>query len=423
VRIARTLMGLLVFSFTGLAVEPVNQVYLPDLIQQALARNPEILAARKRHDAATRRPMQEGALPDPIFSVSYSSNGGPLPGQGLGSNPTSNIGFMASQQIPRSGKRQLREAMAGKDAEAELEAQHEVEVRVRSEVTQAFHRLHHAYEGLAVLERGKDLLKRFIEVAEARYAVGKASQQDVLKAQTELALMETRILQMEQDQRSARSDINRLLARDLETPFGVPIENDLEPMPFTLAEVLRAVDEHAPALQRAERLIQRNQFSVNLAEKELHADYTVAAGYFNQGSMPPMFQVRVDVPLLIHANRKQRPAIAEQSDLLEEARQNSETTRQNLRFLIRDQYQSAQTAFRLMQLYRDTVLPQSGLTVESALVTYQNGSSDFLSVLTTLVTQVDAQERFHEAILSYSLALAKLEELVGAPVAELEAKR
>ena len=39
-------------------------------------------------------------------------------------------------------------------------------------------------------------------------------------------------------------------------------------------------------------MIQRNELAVNLARKDFHSDYTISAGYFNMGGMPPMYQFR-----------------------------------------------------------------------------------------------------------------------------------
>ena len=75
-------LATLASAAAGLAAEPSR---LDDLIREALAGNPEILAAQKKYEAARQRPSQESSLPDPVLSLGYASNGGPLPGQGLGS--------------------------------------------------------------------------------------------------------------------------------------------------------------------------------------------------------------------------------------------------------------------------------------------------------------------------------------------------
>jgi outer membrane protein, heavy metal efflux system len=402
--------AVLAWASSGLAAEPLR---LPDLIAEAVGNNPEVLAAQKNYEAARQRPSRQSSLPDPTLSVGYASNGGPLPGQQLGSNPTSNIGFMVSQEIPYPGKRKLRGDIAAKDAEAEFWQYQAVGLNVRSRLIQAFHRLHHTYAALEILAHGKDVLTEMLRVSEARYTVGKTAQQDIFKAQTQLSIMETRIIRMQQDQRMAEAEINSLLNRKPGSPLGSPVKDEPEPLPMTVDDLLARAAGTSPELERRKKMIARSELSVNLARKEFHSDYTVAAGYFYQGSMSPMYQVRVEIPLRLHAEQKQRPALNEQVDLLAGARRSFEAAEQSLQFRVREAFIAAETAWRLMKLYTDTVLPQSQLTVDSSLLAYQTGSTDFVAVLNNLATQVDVEEQLHEQELTYALALARLEEMTG----------
>lgn len=403
-------IAVLVWRASGQIAEPVR---LPDLIAEALTNNPEVRAAQKSYEAARQRPTREGSMPDPTLSLGYSSNGGPLPGQQLGSNPTSNIGFMVSQEIPYPGKRKLRGEIAAKDAETEFWQYQAVGLNVRSRLIQAFHRLHHAYAALEILTHGKGLISEMLRISEARYTVGKTSQQDIFKAQTQLSMMETRIIAMRQDQRSAEAEINSLLNRKPGTPVGTPVGVEPEPLPMTLENVLLQAADTSPELGRRLKAIARGELSVNLAKKEFHSDYTVSAGYFNQGTMSPMYQVRVDIPLRLHTEQKQRPALNEQVDMLAGARRGYEAAEQNLQFRVRDAYSASETAWRLRTLYRDTILPQSQLTVDASLLAYQTGTTDFVFVLNNLITKVDVEEQLHQQELAYALALARIEELTG----------
>jgi outer membrane protein TolC len=131
------------------------------------------------------------------------------------------------------------------------------------------------------------------------------------------------------------------------------------------------------------------------------------------GRMPDMFQFRLDIPLPIYSGRKQTPAVHEQVHRLSEARRNYEAAQQDLQFRIREAYSQAETSFRLLTLYQDTVIPQAKLTTESSLSLYGTGAADFLSVLTNLSAAVEYEERYHEEMLAYWMALIKLEEMSG----------
>jgi outer membrane protein, heavy metal efflux system len=386
---------------------------LSGLIDDALRNNPEILAAQKRYEAARQRPDRESSLPDPVFSLGYSSAGSPRPIAGIGTQPTANAGLMVSQEFPFPGKRKLRGDMAFKDAEAERQQYEQTRLSVVSRVKQGYHRLHCAYEVIGILSRDRDLLRRFLRVTEARYAVGKAAQQDVLKAQTQLAILETRVVRMEQEKRSAEAAINTLLGRRPDSPLDAPGEIPPGDLAATLDQLNALAAQNSPMLRREQKMVERTEVAVNLARKDFYPDYTLSAGYFNMGGMPDMYQFRVDFKLPAYFWRKQRAGVAEQVHTLGQARQNYEATNQALLFRIKDDYLMAEASHRLMQMYATAVIPQASLALESSLASYETGAVDFLSVLNNFLTMLDYQVNYHEEMLSFHLALVRLEETTG----------
>src|SRR5581483_11446823 len=177
---------------------PAGAQPLASLVDEALRSNREILAAQKKYEAAHQRPTQAGSLPDPTLSIGYASNGGPWPGAGLGTNPTSNVGFAISQEVPFPGKRKLRGEIAEKEAGAEFESYLSVRLNVTERLKQAYHELHHASASIASVKRSQDLLRSILRISEARYTVGRATQQDVFKAQTQFSILETQLIRYEQ---------------------------------------------------------------------------------------------------------------------------------------------------------------------------------------------------------------------------------
>ena len=399
------------FLFGALYAE--DALRLDPLTREALRANPEILAAQKRYEAARQRPSLQSSLPDPVLSLSYNSSGNPLPFAGIGREPTANAGLMVSQEFPFPGKRKLRGEIASKEAEAEFQQYQTVELNVLSRLKQAYHRLHHAYTMIEVLERNRDLLRKFLRISEARYAVGKAAQQDIFKAQTQLSILETRIEKMEQEKRSREAEINSLLARPPDSPLARPEDIQPAPLKVTLRELFTQARQNAPVLLRDEKVVQRTELAVNLARKEYYPDYTLSAGYYNMGSMPAMYMARVDFKLPAYFWRKQRAGVAEQADNVSQARHNLDAANQMLGFRIKDDYLMAETSYRLMSMYAGTVIPQSSLALQSSLISYETGAVDFLSVLTNSTTTLDYELNYHEEMLSYFLALARLEEMTG----------
>jgi outer membrane protein TolC len=134
------------------------------------------------------------------------------------------------------------------------------------------------------------------------------------------------------------------------------------------------------------------------------------------GAMPPMYMARVEFKLPAWFWRKQRAGVAEEAANVSQAERNLEAAGQLLGFRIKDEYLMAETSRRLMEMYSSTVIPQSSLALQSSLVAYETGGVDFLTVLANFTTMLDYELNYHEEMLSYSLALVRLEEITGAPL-------
>ncbi|MCL4851498.1 MAG: TolC family protein [Bryobacteraceae bacterium] len=415
----RLLSSIFIYFTCLLAVEPQGErLRLAPLVEEALRRNPQIVAAQKRYEAAKQRPDIAGSLPDPMLSGGYTSSGSPRPVAGLGQEPIANVGVMFSQQFPFPGKRKLRADIAATEAAVEFEQYQLAQQDVLARLRRAFYQLHYTYKVLEVLTRNRDLLDRFRETTEARYSVGKAAQQDVFRAQTQLSLIETRVLRLDQERRSREAEINSLLNRPVRTVLPPPEDLTVAALDVTLNRFYEFARANAPAIQRDQKMVERSQLAVNLARKGYYPDYTLSGGYYNMGRMPDMYEFRVDVDLPLYFWRKQRKEVAEQSAMASEARHTLQSTANDLEYRIRDDYQMAQTSRRLMDVYRKTVLPQANLTLESSLPSYETGAVDFLTLLMNLDSILETEMNYQEEFLNYHLALIRLQEMTGMKLLE-----
>jgi outer membrane protein, heavy metal efflux system len=415
IRTALLLGLLLVFAVSVVVLagaESPSRVALSNLVAEALVRNPEIASARQRYDAMRQRPLQERSLPDPTVSVGYNASGRPWPGAGLGTEPTSNVGFMVSQELPYPGKLDLRASMALREADAEFQQIEAARLSVTARVKDAYYRLAYTYAAGDVLARNRDLLDTLLQVSENRYGVGQAAQQDVIKAQTELSILELQLERTRQERATREGELNALMNRPPGTPVGQPEDLELTPFDVSLDSLVRAAGEHAPMLRRDEIMIGRSQLGVDAARREYKPDFALAGGYYYMGAMPPMYELRFDVKLPLQRARR-AAAVSEQLSLTEQATSAYESTRLDLQNRLEAQYQEASTSVRLACLYRDTVLPQAHLALESSMASYETGRVDFLSVLTNFGTVLQYEMTIFDELAAYHAAVSRLEELTG----------
>jgi len=395
--------------------QTADRVRLNDLVAEAVSKNPEIVAAQRRYDAARQRPAQEKSLPDPMLSAGYNASGNPLPGAGLGTEPTANIGFMVSQELPYPGKRDLRASIAAREADAEFQQIEAARLNIVARVKQAYYRLAYTSAVSDVLTRNRELLSTLLKVSENRYTVGEAAQQDVIKAQTQISILDLQLERVRQERATREGELNALLARPVNTPVGEPEAMELTAFNVSLQSLVDSSQSHAPMLKRDEVMIARSQLAIDAARKDYKPDFGVSGGYYYMGSMPPMYEFRFDVKIPFQRTRR-AAAVAEQLSAAEQARGTYDSTRLALQARIQEDFQMATTAGRLARMYRDIVLPQARLALESSIASYQTGRVDFLSVVTNFGTVLEYEMSYVDELATYHTTVSRLEEMTGTPL-------
>ena len=128
--------------------------------------------------------------------------------------------------------------------------------------------------------------------------------------------------------------------------------------------------------------------------------------------MPPMYMVRADITIPLRLGRR-RAEVTERSYELSEAKHAYEASARSLEYRIREDYAMAETAAKLVALYRDTVMPQARFAVQSSLSGFETGGSDFASVLMNHMAVLEYDMAYHQQMEEVHLALARLEEMTG----------
>jgi cobalt-zinc-cadmium efflux system outer membrane protein len=390
---------------------------LDDLRHELLRSNPDLRAAQKRYEALLARPAQESALPDPRITMGWISTGWPYPGAGLGSEPVSNIGIQVAQEIPFPGKRVLKGSIAQKQAETEAQMIRAQELNLITQLEEKFYDLRFAYESLDIIRQKQALLGQLAQAAQARYSAGKGMQQDIIRASTEISILEDRAIVLEKQRLSLTAGINALVNRPPDAELGRPEPVTSMP-PLESFESLQArALETTPLLAAQRKVIDGRQLNVQSARKAYYPDFDVMSGYYNMGSLKPMWEFKVQVNVPLYFWQKQRYGMEEAGASLAEAQRGYQAQMQQVGARMRELYLAAQAARKLMDLYSRQIVPQSELALESSLAGYEGGGVDFLSVLSNFTMILDYQLNYHEQQAEYLKSLSGIAELAGSPTA------
>jgi len=385
---------------------------LKDLVREALGNSPEVAAARKRVEAARQRPSQASSLPDPMISPGWQSNKYPWPGADWDAahsqhrshgHPGGALPWQ-TQTRRRHGRARSRRRMAGLSAGSTQPGLARQTGLLQTLVRRG---------GPGSPRPQHRLLKKLQTLTELRYSVGKAAQQDVLKTQTQVTILEAKRIQLQRETAAREAELISLSNRrpgDRLEP-GDPLAR--VELKSTLEDLFAAAKENSPMLRRDEKMIQRAEIAVNMAKKEYYPDFAVNGGVYSMGAMAPMYMFRADFRIPLYYFRKQRAGVAEKAHSLVEQRRMYEADAQSLVFRIKDDYLMAQASAQLATLYEKEVIPLAGLTLESSLAGYESGAVTFLDVMMNLITVVEYGMNYLEELQNAHLALARIEEMTG----------
>lgn len=397
----------------AIAQEAGRVVEIDELVKELLRSNPAIRAAQYRVDAATKRPSQMSTLPEPKLSVSNFGVGHPL--SRLRDSDFAYVGFGFSQEIPYPGKLALAGEEARKDVEAEREMYRTLVLDATAQVKAAYFDWFGVIKAIEITRKNRDLLGRLEQIARVRYSVGKGIQQDVLKAQVEQSTLAQQLEVLSQRKATIEARIQSLL--NTEAPLGRPAEVRLSPLATGLEEVLSALDAQSPRLKAKQAAIEGRAVAIERSKKDYRPDFGVSVQWQKNGApFRDYYMAVAEMKVPLYFWRKQRLGVEESVARFREARQDYLADRQELVFQTKDLYLTAKTSERLLALYREGIIPQSALSLESALAAYETGSVDFLTLMNNFMTMLTYEMQYYQEFAKHGQALARLEALIGMPL-------
>ena len=385
---------------------PVEDPLLAALIEESLARNPDLAAARQAAIAAGQRPVQARSLPNPMLSVEYTNDGW---SPSLGTREMTTLGFMASQEFSYPGKRGLRGELSAREAGQVEQRAERVARGITAAVKRAYYGLLLSRNLLELIRDQEENWKQIEGVARARYTVGQGAQQDVLRVQVEVTRIEQFLAEQEAENDIRLAEINRFLARAPNAPFETSAHLALRPVQGELDQLFEWATGVSPEIKGASLGAERASLAVNLARKEFKPDFSVQTAYMNRGGLAPMWQAGIGISVPLYRKRLSA-GLAEAEAQLRSTQDVTESFRLQLRFRTQERLIQLKTTERVATLYGEGIVPQDRMSVEAALANYQTGKLPFIAVLEALTTLYNDRVSHLRLLANHEQTLASLEE-------------
>ena len=403
---------------TDVTAQFAETLELPSLIEVAVARNPKITAAMARWQATIEQYPQVTALPDPMFMYGYymrsvETRVGPQ---------RHRVSF--SQTFPYPGTLDAAGEVVKKAIEIER-VKHEQVIRdLIVELKLSYHELAYLQRAVELTQQNHDLIASILTIATARYAEGKATLNDVLKAQSQLAQLEYDLILLKELQLVEHANINGILSIPSTTPLGATVPVVYEPLDVTLLDIEKQALSKRQELRIAELAVEKATEGIALAELRikpmLKLDLmTIETGKSlmldapDSGKNPFTIGFGVTIPW---SDLKNSSKVREAEKKREVVTANKRVLEDQTRVALQKVYFRLENARRLIELYETTLIPQAGAAIEAAETWHQEGPKSIMGFLETQSVWLNFNLARLRAITDYQQNIARLEQLVGGKI-------
>jgi outer membrane protein TolC len=386
-------------------------------IDAAFSRNPSLSAMQERIRMKENAAVRAGALDNPRGWIAVTNL--PVRTWSFREEDMTGKEIGISQMFPYPGKRGhlTRIGMLEKEqTEHDLE---EMRNMLRAEIKMAYAELFSIRKQAETVRRTRDVLHDIVEVTREMYAVGKASQADVLRGQVEYGKMREMLLMLENRERVLSVRLNTLAA--LPPVEAVPPLEELRELAVTYTEgkLMAMYEESRSARKSLQAKIRKGEVGVLHAEHEYRPDFEVSLSYMQRDSMPDgtrrpdMFTGMLSMTLPIWKNEKIEPGIREMKAERDMAARELENLDLETANLIGAALSSMENRASVAALYRTTLIPQAEQALEANLEAYRVGKIDFPMLMDAVMAVLSFRKEYPAMVGELHMEKAKLEAAVG----------
>lgn len=388
---------------------------LDSLLAVARQNNPEFGAMRHEAQAATERVTPASALMDPRLKVELQdiTKAGEQ-GVTLLPSQVGSAAYTLTQELPWSGKRDLKRDIATLDVDAAQGRARQTWAELSARIKALYVQRYLVQANQRIANETLDLMLQQEKVMQVRYAGGLAAQQDITRIHVEHTGMRAELVALGAEWRQTQTRLNQLLARAVDAPLAAPLA--LDPLPeaakldfAVLSERLRNTN---PAVLVSTTGVRSAEKTRDLAYKSRYPDFTLGINAMQRQNTVKEWGLMLELTLPIR-DRVLQSQERESEAMLAAAQSRQQAATNQALADLSDTLIALDAARQTEHLMTYSLMPQADLTWRAALAAYENGKADFTTLLDAQRQIRQARQGQIKAQADAHLRLIEIERLVG----------
>ncbi|GMR16705.1 MAG: TolC family protein [Gammaproteobacteria bacterium] len=405
-----TTLFALLSSFSVYAEQTIS---IEHAVQVALERDALINVYQSRRDAYKDQSVAEDTLPDPKIKLGFMNV--PTDTYVLDQEPMTQVQLGIQQMFPRGNSLEIKSQRALSMSAAEEAKTENQRRKVTREVRETWLELYYWLNAESVIKKNRKLFTELVSVTKQQYAAGRQKQQDVIRSELELGMLDDREIKIQTRIETTEAKLIKYMGADfshINIGTKLPV--------YTIQKNDTAWLESHPMLRMEQAMVAVSEKNVDLAKQSykpswsLDLTYGKRDGKNSNGSERADFasaMVMFDLPLFT-ADRQDKQVAASKSRL-NGALNSREERKRNLTKMWQAGLAKEKRLLQRIKQYDDLLLPKSDENTKSALYAYQSGQSDFTALMRAQITELETQLRALRLTVEHKKTQALLLYLTG----------
>lgn len=408
---------------SSLSAQTEHYLILDDLINRAVANNPQLHALRHQTQAVKEQIRQVTAWDAPQIGIEFYQT--PVQSFPVPTKKNMETDYFIQQTFPWPGKLSAMSRIAQNNASVMNEQYHAFALNIVYNLKSFYYRLYMIQSRINVNLEKELLLKKMSQAAQSLYETGTGKQTDLLLLQIELSRLANEKTSLEEEKKIMESMINTLLNQSADESLGSIEEPVLSEIHWNYEQLTALAEDHRPELKAVQYTIALNRSEVEAAQRQRYPDIMVRGMYKNMSNTDKDFwsmMLSVNLPMAFWSKSKYQSRIAE----FEQHQKHAEMELMGLKNTVYQEVFKAliglQSSSKQALEIKKNLIPKTEQTFDTELSLYLAGKTSFIMLMESYQALIESKLEYQTALINAKLNEAQLEQSVGLNLTEIHKK-
>lgn len=410
---ARFIQVITLFALlSNFSVHAEQIISIERAVQTALERDALTHVYQSRRDAYREQSIAEDTLPDPKIKLGVMNV--PTDTYALNQEPMTQVQLGIQQMFPRGNSLEIKSQRAISMSMVEDAKTENQRRKVTREVRKTWLELYYWLNAESVVKKNRKLFTELVSVTKQQYAAGRQKQQDVIRSELELGMLDDREMKIQTRIETTQAKLIKYMGADfseMKLDSALPV--------FNVQQKKSSWVESHPMLRMEQAMVSINEKNVALAKQSYKPSWMVDLTYGKREKSISGIEradfvsamVMFDLPLFT-ADRQDKKVAASKARL-NGALNLREERKRNLTKMWQAGLAKEKRLLQRIKQYENLLLPKSDENTKSALYAYQSGRSGFTALMRAQITELETQLRALRLTVEHKKTQALLLYLVG----------